>query len=108
MFLRDLDYELPPELIAQKPLEHRDESRLLVYERSNGEIRHRRFRDLPEELHGELVVVNDTRVVPARLHLRKPTGGQVEVLLLESLGGGEWEALARPSRKLRAGLRPVS
>jgi len=105
MLLRQLDYELPPELIAQRPLERRDESRLLVYERSTGEVRHRRFHELPEELHGELVVVNDTRVVPARLHLRKPTGGQVEVLLIESLGGGEWEALARPTRKLRAGQR---
>jgi S-adenosylmethionine:tRNA ribosyltransferase-isomerase len=105
MLLRELDYELPPELIAQRPLEQRDDSRLLVYERSSGEVRQRRFRELPEELHGELVVVNDTRVVPARLLLRKPTGGQVEVLLVESLGGGEWEALARPSRKLRAGLR---
>ncbi|HEY5161318.1 MAG TPA: tRNA preQ1(34) S-adenosylmethionine ribosyltransferase-isomerase QueA [Gaiellaceae bacterium] len=105
MLLRELDYELPPELIAQRPLEQRDESRLLVYERSSGEVRHRRFRELPEELHGELVVVNDTRVVPARLHLLRSTGGQVEVLLLEPLGGGEWEALARPSRKLRVGLR---
>ena len=105
MLLSELNYELPPELIAQRPLEQRDESRLLVYERSTGEVRRRRFHELPEELHGELVVVNDTRVVPARLNLRKPTGGQVEVLLVESLGGGEWEALARPSRKLRAGLR---
>jgi len=105
MLLRQLDYELPPELIAQRPLERRDESRLLVYERSTGEVRQRRFHELPEELHGELVVVNDTRVVPARLHLRKPTGGRVEVLLIESLGGGEWEALARPTRKLRAGQR---
>jgi S-adenosylmethionine:tRNA ribosyltransferase-isomerase len=105
MLLRELDYELPSELIAQRPLERRDDSRLLVYERSSGEVRQRRFRELPEELHGELVVVNDTRVVPARLRLRRPTGGQVEVLLIESLAGGEWEALARPSRKLRAGLR---
>ena len=105
MLLAELDYELPPELIAQRPLERRDESRLLVYERSSGEIRQRRFRELPDELRGELVVVNDTRVVPARLHLHKPTGGLVEVLLVESLGGGEWEALARPSRKLRAGMR---
>jgi S-adenosylmethionine:tRNA ribosyltransferase-isomerase len=105
MFLRDLDYELPAELIAQRPLERRDDSRLLVYERSSGEVRRRRFHDLPDELHGELVVVNDTRVVPARLRLSKPTGGQVEVLLVESLGGGEWEALARPSRRLHAGLR---
>jgi S-adenosylmethionine:tRNA ribosyltransferase-isomerase len=105
MLLRDLDYELPAELIAQRPLDRRDGSRLLVYERESGDVRHRRFRDLPDELHGELVVVNDTRVVPARLRLRRATGGQVEVLLLEPLGGGEWEALARPSRKLREGQR---
>ena len=105
MLLSELEYELPPELIAQHPLAKRDDSRLLIYERSSGEIRQRRFHDLPEELHGELVVVNDTRVVPARLHLRKSTGGQVEVLLVEALGDGEWEVLARPSRKLRAGLR---
>jgi len=105
MLLRDLDYELPSELIAQRPLDRRDESRLLVFERASGEIRQRRFGDLPEELHGELVVVNDTRVVPGRLRLHKPTGGQVEVLLLEALGAGEWEALARPSRRLRAGQR---
>ncbi len=105
MLLSELEYELPPELIAQHPLAKRDDSRLLIYERSSGEIRQRHFHDLPEELRGELVVVNDTRVVPARLHLCKPTGGQVEVLLVEALGGGEWEALARPSRKLCAGLR---
>ena len=105
MLLHDLDYELPSELIAQRPLDRRDESRLLVFERESGEIRQRRFDELPEELHGELVVVNDTRVVPARLRLRKETGGQVEVLLLEALGAGEWEVLARPSRKLRAGQR---
>jgi S-adenosylmethionine:tRNA ribosyltransferase-isomerase len=105
MLLRELDYELPPELIAQRPLEQRDDSRLLVYERSSGEVRHRHFHDLPEELHDEQVVVNDTRVVLARLHLHKPTGGHVEVLLIEPRGGGEWEALARPSRKLRVGQR---
>ncbi|MHB8060120.1 MAG: tRNA preQ1(34) S-adenosylmethionine ribosyltransferase-isomerase QueA [Gaiellaceae bacterium] len=86
-------------------MSRRDESRLLVYERASGEIRRRRFRDLPDELRGELVVVNDSRVVPARLNLHRPTGGQVEVLLIEALGGGEWEALARPSRKLRPGQR---
>ena len=105
MLLRDLDYELPSELIAQRPLDRRDGSRLLVFERAGGAIRQRRFCDLPEELHGELVVVNDTRVVPARLRLRRTTGGAVEVLLVEALGTGEWEALARPSRKLRAGQR---
>jgi S-adenosylmethionine:tRNA ribosyltransferase-isomerase len=102
----ELDYDLPEELIAQHPAQRRDESRLLVYDRASGEVRHRRFRELPEELSPEtLVVVNDTRVVPARLHLRRATGGAVEVLLVERLAGEEWEGLARPSRKLRAGDR---
>src|SRR5438093_6092806 len=97
------DYELPQELIAQRPAERRDESRLLVWSRRGGEPRHRLFRDLPEELPaGTLVVVNDTRVVPARIPLERPRG---EVLLLEPLGGGEWEGLARPTRRLRAGGR---
>jgi S-adenosylmethionine:tRNA ribosyltransferase-isomerase len=99
-----LDYDLPQELIAQQPADPRDSSRLLVYERATGEVRHRRFRELPEELtRGELVVVNDSRVVPARLRLRRPGGGAGEVLLLEALGDGRWEALARPSARLRAG-----
>ena len=102
----ELEYSLPRELIAQHPAERRDQSRLLVYERASGEVRHRRFFELPDELSGELVVVNDTRVVPARLRLRRPSGGEAEVLLLERLNGhGEWEGLARPSRKLRAGQR---
>jgi S-adenosylmethionine:tRNA ribosyltransferase-isomerase len=99
----DLDYVLPKELIAQRPLAERDASRLLVYSRANGEVRHRTFRDLGAELSaGTLVVVNDTRVVPARIPIERPRG---EVLLLEHLGGGEWEALARPTRRLRAGER---
>jgi S-adenosylmethionine:tRNA ribosyltransferase-isomerase len=105
MLTSELDYDLPRELIAQHPLERRDQSRLLVYERSSGAIRHRRFCELRRELRGELVVVNDTRVVPARLRLRRESGGATEVLLVEALGGGEWEALARPSRRLRAGQR---
>jgi S-adenosylmethionine:tRNA ribosyltransferase-isomerase len=105
MLTRELDYELPAGLIAQQPAERRDGSRLLVYERASGALRHRRFWELRQELHGELVVVNDTRVVPARLRLRRETGGATEVLLLEALGGGEWEALAKPSRKLRPGQR---
>jgi S-adenosylmethionine:tRNA ribosyltransferase-isomerase len=101
-----LDYELPPELIAQRPAERRDESRLLVYERATGDVRHRRFSELAEELSGELVVVNDTRVIPARLRLERPGGGEAEVLLLERVGpDGLWEGLARPSRRLRAGQR---
>ena len=106
----DLDYELPRELIAQRPVEPRDASRLLVYRRSSGEIQHSTFADLGDELGSELLVVNDTRVVPARLKLRRETGGEVEVLLVERLDDdGAWEALARPSRRLREGeqLGPV-
>jgi S-adenosylmethionine:tRNA ribosyltransferase-isomerase len=100
----ELDYELPPELIAQRPPARRDDSRLLVYERASGEVRHRRFSELPEELvRGELVVANDTRVVPGRIPIARPRG---EVLLLERVGAdGVWEALARPTRRLRAGKR---
>jgi S-adenosylmethionine:tRNA ribosyltransferase-isomerase len=103
----ELDYELPPELIAQRPLERRDSSRLLVYERATGDVRHRRFDELPDEIGGgTLTVVNDTRVLPARLRLRRPGGGEAEVLLLERLGAdGLWEGLARPSRRLKAGQR---
>jgi S-adenosylmethionine:tRNA ribosyltransferase-isomerase len=73
----ELEYELPPELIAQQPSARRDASRLLVFERTTGAIRHRRFEDLPDELtRGEVVVVNDTRVLPARLRLRRPGGGE--------------------------------
>jgi S-adenosylmethionine:tRNA ribosyltransferase-isomerase len=102
----DLDYELPRELIAQRPVEPRDASRLLVYCRASGEIRHCAFADLPGELGSELLVVNETRVVPARLRVRRATGGEVEVLLVERLDDGDlWEALARPSRRLRVGER---
>jgi S-adenosylmethionine:tRNA ribosyltransferase-isomerase len=103
----ELDYELPPELIAERPLPRRDGSRLLVYERATGAVRHRRFVELPDELaEGTLTVVNDTRVLPARLRLRRPGGGEAEVLLLERLGAnGVWEGLARPSRRLRIGQR---
>jgi S-adenosylmethionine:tRNA ribosyltransferase-isomerase len=105
-----LDYELPAELIAQTPLEQRDASRLLVYRRDGADLEHRTVSELPSLLSGEVVVVNDTRVVPARLSLRRESGGAVEVLLLERIdGNGTWEALARPSRRLRAGeaLGPV-
>jgi S-adenosylmethionine:tRNA ribosyltransferase-isomerase len=101
----ELDYDLPAELVAQHPAERRDASRLLVADRATGDVRHRRFADLPEEVGGHLTVLNDTRVVPARLRLRRESGGGVELLLLEPLGHGEWEALARPSRRLRPGER---
>src|SRR5437764_1291717 len=104
MKLSELDYSLPTELIAQRPLERRDDSRLLVYERASGAVRHRRFSKLSEELgRDELVVVNDTRVIPARIRIERPRG---EVLLLERRGdNGFWEGLARPTRRLRAGRR---
>jgi S-adenosylmethionine:tRNA ribosyltransferase-isomerase len=98
----ELEYTLPPELIAQRPPARREDSRLLVYERASGAVRHRRFTDLPDELGGELVVVNDTKVVPARIPIESPRG---EVLLLERLDGDLWEGLARPTRRLRAGER---
>jgi S-adenosylmethionine:tRNA ribosyltransferase-isomerase len=102
MDIAELDYELPSDLIAQQPTARRDASRLLVYERADGSVRHRRFAELTEELRGELVVVNDTRVVPARIPIESPRG---EVLLLERLGGDVWEGLARPTRRLRSGRR---
>ena len=102
MDVADLDYELPPELIAQHPPARRGDSRLLVYDRASGGVRHRRFAELPVELRGELVVVNDTRVVPARIPISSPRG---EVLLLERLDGDVWEGLARPSRRLKPGRR---
>jgi S-adenosylmethionine:tRNA ribosyltransferase-isomerase len=98
----ELDYDLPSELIAQHPAERRDASRLLVYDRSTGDVRHRTFAELPEELSGELAVVNDTRVVPARIRIERPRG---EVLLLEPEGDGTWLALARPTRRLKPGDR---
>jgi S-adenosylmethionine:tRNA ribosyltransferase-isomerase len=100
---RELDYDLSPELIAQSPTERRDASRLLVYTRATGAVSHHAFHDLPQLLPGEpLCVVNDTRVVAARIPIVRPHG---EVLLLEQVGDGVWEALARPTRRLRAGTR---
>ena len=102
MDVSELEYELPQELIAQHPAARRDESRLLVVERATGIVRHRRFSELPEELGGELVVVNDTKVVPARIPIESPRG---EVLLLERIEGDVWEGLARPTRRLEPGRR---
>jgi S-adenosylmethionine:tRNA ribosyltransferase-isomerase len=100
----DLEYDLPAALIAQTPAEPRDSARLLVYERSTGAVRHRHFRDLPDELRADdLVVLNDTRVLPVRVHTRRASGGAVEVLLLEPEPDGRWQALARPARRLHDG-----
>jgi S-adenosylmethionine:tRNA ribosyltransferase-isomerase len=103
MKTRELEYDLPPELIAQHPMPRRDESRLLVYDRVSEGVHHRRFSDLPDVVGDTLTVVNDTRVVPARIAIERPQG---EVLLLERLDGESvWEGLARPTRRLRAGKR---
>ena len=100
--LDDIDYELPPASIAQTPLLQRDRARLLV-DRGDS-IEHRHVVDLPDILEpGDLLVVNDTRVLPARVPLRRPTGGAAEVLLLEAGDEGLWEALVRPSKKIAAG-----
>lgn len=101
----ELDYDLPPELIAQRPCDRRDSSRLLVFDRGSGRIEHHVFHELPSLVGDALVVVNDTRVVPARLRRTRASGGAVEVLLLEPEPNGTWLALARPSRRLRAGER---
>ena len=100
----DLDYPLPPSAIAQHPVEPRDAARLLVDRGPDEAVEHRTVADLADLLDpGDLLVVNDTRVIPARLHLRKPTGGAVEVLLLSRRPTGDWEALVRPSRRVADG-----
>lgn len=100
----DFYYDLPPKLIAQRPIEPRDHARLLVVRRTDGSLAHRRFLDLPDVLEaGDLLIFNDSRVIPARLHTRKSTGGAVELLLLRRAESGWWLALARPSRRLRPG-----
>ena len=97
-------FDLPPELIAQTPLERRDGSRLLCLDKRTGEWEHRHFYDLPELIRpGDCLVMNDSRVIPARLFGTRPTGGSVEVVLLRDLGGGDWECLTRPGRKTPPG-----
>jgi S-adenosylmethionine:tRNA ribosyltransferase-isomerase len=105
----DLDYALPEALIAQHPAEPRDASRLMVLNAARGTIEHHTFRELPLFLRpGDALVLNETKVLPARLKVRKPTGGEVELLFLRDLGpdrGDAWEVLARPARRLKPGLR---
>jgi S-adenosylmethionine:tRNA ribosyltransferase-isomerase len=107
MLTSDFDFELPERLIAQTPTADRGASRLLVLHRSTGAVEHRMFRDLAEYLRpGDTLVLNDTRVIPARLLGRKAdTGAKVEMLLLVRLEGDRWEALAKPARKIRRGAR---
>ena len=100
----DFYYDLPEELIAQTPLEQRDSSRLMVLNRETGEIAHKHFYDIIDYLNpGDCLVLNDSRVLPARLMGHRPTGGVVEVLLLRDLGNKQWECLCKPGRKMREG-----
>lgn len=104
MKTHDFWYELPENLIAQTPLERRDTSKLMVLDRLTGAIAHRHFYDIIEYLNpGDCLVMNDSRVLPARLLGHRPTGGAVELLLLRDLGGRRWECLAKPGRKLQLG-----
>ena len=104
MKTRDFWYDLPEELIAQTPLENRDTSRLLVLDRATGDVKHQHFYDIVDYLNpGDCLVMNDSRVLPARLLGHRPTGGAVELLLLRDLGDKRWECLAKPGRKLQAG-----
>jgi S-adenosylmethionine:tRNA ribosyltransferase-isomerase len=101
----DFDYHLPPELIAQQPAGRRDASRLLVLDRASGQVAHRRFTDLPDLLRpGDVLVFNDSRVIPARLRGHKAdSGGEVELLLVEENGLNDWWTMLRPSKRVRPG-----
>ena len=104
----DFDFQLPEELIAQTPLERRDASRLLTLDKNTGTVEHHWFYDLPQMLRpGDCLVLNDSRVLPARLIGHRPTGGACEVLLLVDKGENLWECLVRPGRKLKPGTQVV-
>ncbi len=104
LLLSDYNYHLPPEFIAQEPAEPRDTCRLMVINRDSGRVEHRIFYDILDYLkEGDLLVINDTRVIPARLFGRRQTGGVVEVLLLHEIRRGEWECLVRPGRRVHPG-----
>ncbi|MDK2899542.1 MAG: S-adenosylmethionine:tRNA ribosyltransferase-isomerase [Thermosipho sp. (in: thermotogales)] len=108
MKLSDFDYYLPEELIAQTPAEPRDSSRLMVLNRKEKTIEHRIFRDIVEYLSpGDLLVRNITKVIPARLHGVKETGARVEILLLEKISEGVWEALVKPGSKVKKGTKII-
>lgn len=108
MKTHDFWYDLPEELIAQTPLQQRDTSRLLVLNRKTGDIQHRHFYDIVDFLQpGDCLVMNDSRVLPARLLGHRPTGGAVEVLLLHDLGNKQWECLCKPGRKMQLGSEVI-
>jgi S-adenosylmethionine:tRNA ribosyltransferase-isomerase len=104
MKLSEFEYDLPEDLIAQRPLEHRDESRLIILERFGSELRETRFGNFPRYLReGDLLVVNETKVIPARIYAARRTGGRVEIFLANRLGEGEWTAMLRPARRISEG-----
>ena len=106
MQVSDFDYDLPPELIAQDPIEPRDASRLLIMDRSDGSIRHSVFRDLGRELKaGDMLVLNDTKVLPARIYAHKESGAVIELLLLKQVSLGVWQCLVRPGNKAKVGVK---
>ena len=108
MKTQDFWYDLPEELIAQTPLEKRDSSRLLVLDRSSGKTQHKHFFDIIDYLNpGDCLVMNDSRVLPARLLGHRPTGGAVEVLLLRDIGNKQWECLCKPGRKMQIGNQVI-
>ena len=108
MKVTDFNYDLPEELIAQTPIEKRDESRLMVLDKNTGEIEHKIFRDIIDYLQpGDCLVRNNTKVIPARLYGKKETGANVEFVLLKNLEGDIWEAMVRPGNKLHSGAKVI-
>ena len=108
MKVSDFDYELPEELIAQTPIEKRDMSRLMVVDRNLGKIEHKIFSDVIDYLNeGDCLVINNTKVIPARLYGKKTTGANVEFLLLKRLEGDIWESIVRPGNKLKPGTEII-
>ena len=108
MKTQDFWYDLPESLIAQTPLQHRDTSRLMVLNKESGQVCHRHFYDIIDYLNpGDCLVMNDSRVLPARLLGHRPTGGNVEVLLLRDLGNKKWECLCKPGRKMQVGQEAI-
>src|SRR3989442_15262371 len=105
----DFDYDLPTELIAQHPSPQRDQSRLLVLHRATGQVEHRNFRDLPQYMvSGDVLVLNNSRVIPARLRgVNAQTGGQFEILLLEENARNDWWTMMRPGKRARVGTKIV-
>ena len=108
MKVSDFDYDLPKELIAQTPISKRDEARLMVLDRSKKTIEHKKFKDIVEYLNpGDVLVRNNTKVIPARLYGKKETGANVECLLLNNIEGDIWECIVRPGNKLHVGAKVI-